>query len=155
MEELEALNEEERKLDIEAEELILREELLVEQENKYWEEENDYEYKLKNYLEETAQMKNQWKHIDKHYKYLKKLNVLNEVFNIEIDGEFGKISGFRLGTLGTKGNIVEAEEINAAWGQWVLLISSIALKAEYTFANIDLRPLGNFSKIIKNKENNK
>ena len=155
MEELNALNEEEQKLDMEAEELVKREEQLAEQERKYWEEENDYEYKLKSYLEETAQMKNQWKYIERHYKYLKKLNVLNDVFNIEIDGEFGKISGFRLGTLGTKGNIVEADEINAAWGQIVLLISAIALKAEYTFANIEFKPLGNHSKIIKVKDNNR
>jgi len=91
---------------------------LIKEEKDYWEKENEFEYKLKNHLETYSQMKNQWKSnfsgIVRHLDYLKKLNVLNDVFNIDIEGEFGTISGFRLGTLGTRGNEVESEEINGA-----------------------------------------
>ena len=144
--ELASLQEQERLLDEEAKTLDEREEQLVKEEHEYWEQENEYEYKLKNHLENNAQMQNQWKSnfsgITKHYDYLKKLNVLNDVFNIEIEGEFGTISGFRLGTLGSKGNDVDADEINAACGQCVLLLSTIALKTEFTFEQIELKPLG-------------
>lgn len=94
---------------------------LTKEEQEYWEKENDLEYKLKNHLENNSQMKNQWKSnfsgLTKHYDFLKKLNVLNDVFSIDIEGEFGIISGFRLGTLGSRGNEVENEEINGACGQ--------------------------------------
>jgi beclin len=84
----------------------------------------------------------------KHFDYLKKLNVLNDVFKIEIEGEFGTISGFRLGTLGSKGNDVDADEINAALGQCVLLLSTISIKAKFDFDGIELKPMGCNSKII-------
>lgn len=149
--ELAALEEEERGLDEEQKELDVREKQLAQEEQDYWEKENDFEYKLKNHLENNAQMKNQWKSdfsgITKHYDFLKKLNVLNDVFNIEIEGEFGTISGFRLGTLGSKGNDVDADEINAACGQCVHLLSTIALKSEFIFSQIELKPMGNNSKI--------
>jgi len=93
--------------------------------------------------------------VTKHYDYLKKLNVLNDVFKIEIEGEFGTISGFRLGTLGSKGNDVDADEVNAACGQCVLLLSTISIKAEFDFIDIELKPMGSNSKIICIKENNK
>ena len=116
--ELAALAEEEKILDSDTKELGEQEMKLIQEEQDYWEKENDFEYKLKNHLENNSQMKNQWKSnfsgLKMHYNYLKKLNVLNDVFNIEIEGEFGTISGFRLGTLGTRGNEVESEEINGA-----------------------------------------
>jgi len=139
-EELKTLEEEEKLLDDDAKDLEEREKQLDEHE--YWKTENEYEYTLMTHEEDTAQMKNQWRSIVKHYDYLKELNVLNDVFRIEIDGEFGTISGFRLGTLGSKGNNVEGDEINAAMGQCVLLLSTIAIKAEYVFSNIELKPMG-------------
>eukprot|EP00344_Euplotes_crassus_P006757 CAMPEP_0197005352 /NCGR_PEP_ID=MMETSP1380-20130617/28853_1 /TAXON_ID=5936 /ORGANISM="Euplotes crassus, Strain CT5" /LENGTH=272 /DNA_ID=CAMNT_0042424453 /DNA_START=298 /DNA_END=1114 /DNA_ORIENTATION=- len=149
--ELAALIEEEKILDEETKQLEEEEAAITVKEQEYWEKENEYEYKLKNHLESNAQMKNQWKShfsgLTKHYDYLKKLNVLNDVFSINIEGEFGTISGFRLGTLGSKGNEVENEEINGAIGQCILLVSTIALKTEFTFSNIDLKPMGCYSKI--------
>ena len=93
--------------------------------------------------------------ITKHYNFLKRLNVLNDVFKIEIEGEFGTICGFRLGTLGSRGNDVDADEINAACGQCVHLLSTLALKAEFKFPTVDLKPMGSESKIIVFKENNR
>lgn len=55
---------------------------------------------------------------------LQRTNVLNSLFSIWVDGDFGTISGFRLGRLPHRP--VEWDEINAAWGQAVLLLHVMA-----------------------------
>jgi hypothetical protein len=55
---------------------------------------------------------------------LKNINVFNDAFKIWHDGPFGTISGFRLGR--TPEASVEWDEINAAWGQAVLLLHTMA-----------------------------
>ncbi len=55
---------------------------------------------------------------------LNRSNIYNDMFYIWHEGSFGTISGFRLGRLGT--TPVEWEEINAAWGQAVLLLHTMA-----------------------------
>jgi beclin 1 len=42
---------------------------------------------------------------------------------------------------------VEWTEVNAAWGQALLLLHTIARKLNYTFETYTLHPLGSFSKI--------
>jgi beclin 1 len=51
---------------------------------------------------------------------LSKTNVFNLTFHIWHSGHFGTINGFRLGRL--PDDQVEWSEINAAWGQTVLLL---------------------------------
>jgi chromosome segregation ATPase len=58
---LEELEQEETAIDQTIEDLAREEEQLVKEENEYWEAENQFEYKVKNHLEDNAQMKNQWK----------------------------------------------------------------------------------------------
>ena len=58
-------------------------------------------------------------------------------------GPFGTINGFRLGRL--PGVQVEWTEINAAWGQVVLLLSSLAKKMGLEFKRYRLVPFGNHS----------
>ena len=55
---------------------------------------------------------------------LQATNVYNDVFRIWHIGPFGTISGFRLGR--TSKEPVEWTEINAAWGQAVLLLHTMA-----------------------------
>ena len=55
---------------------------------------------------------------------LKRTSVFNDVFHIWHEGAFGTISGFRLGRMSTVA--VEWDEINAAWGQSVLLLHTLA-----------------------------
>ena len=55
---------------------------------------------------------------------LRRSNVLNEVFHIDCDGAFGTISGFRMGR--TSAHPVDWDELNAAWGQAVLLLHTLA-----------------------------
>ena len=58
-------------------------------------------------------------------------------------GPFGTINGFRLGRL--PGVHVEWAEINAAWGQVVLLLSSLAKKMGLKLKRYKLVPFGNYS----------
>ena len=59
-------------------------------------------------------------------------NVLNDTFRIWHDGPFGTISGFRLGR--TPEHPVEWNEINAAWGQAVLLLHTMAQQCKLNFS---------------------
>lgn len=59
-----------------------------------------------------------------HLKRLQQTNVYHDVFRIWHEGPFGTIGGFRLGR--TNEAPVEWDEINAAWGQTVLLLKTMA-----------------------------
>ena len=72
-------------------------------------------------------------------------NALNDSFYIWYEGHFGTINNFRLGRLPTQ--TVEWNEINAAWGQAVLLLSCLAKKVNYTFKQARIVSLGSFSKV--------
>lgn len=74
---------------------------------------------------------------------LKKTNVFNSTFHIWHKGHFGTINNFRLGRLPSVP--VEWSEINAAWGQTVLLLHSLARKMNLTFERYRLVPYGNNS----------
>ena len=58
---LEELEQEEKVIDQTIQGMVEEEEQLVKEESEYWEAENQFEYKVKNHLEDNAQMKNQWK----------------------------------------------------------------------------------------------
>jgi hypothetical protein len=55
---------------------------------------------------------------------LRRTNVHADLFRIWFDGACGTISGLRLGR--TAQQAVEWDEINAAWGQAVLLLATLA-----------------------------
>jgi len=76
---------------------------------------------------------------------LERTNVYNDAFCIGHDGVFGTINGLRLGRV--PGVPVEWAEINAAWGQTLLLLYTIARKLDYTFDSYQLVPMGSFSRI--------
>ena len=61
---------------------------------------------------------------EQQLKRLQDTNVYNDMFHIWSDGVIGSISGFRLGR--TSSVQVEWDEINAAWGQAVLLLQTMA-----------------------------
>jgi len=90
---------------------------------------------------------------------LKKTNLYNDAFHIWHDGHFGTINGFRLGDLPSRQvrslgvahspltdpawHLLTAtdrhfqvpwDEINAAWGQAVLLLYTIAKKLNFKFS---------------------
>ncbi|KAF8639561.1 hypothetical protein AX17_001463 [Amanita inopinata Kibby_2008] len=78
---------------------------------------------------------------------LERTNVYNDAFCIGHDGVFGTINGLRLGRVA--GVQVEWAEINAAWGQMLLLLYTIARKLDYSFEHYRLIPMGSFSRIEK------
>ncbi|TFK26501.1 beclin 1 protein [Coprinopsis marcescibilis] len=78
---------------------------------------------------------------------LERTNVYNDAFCIGHDGAFGTINGLRLGRVPSVP--VEWAEINAAWGQTLLLLHTIVRKLDYTFENYRLVPMGSFSRIEK------
>eukprot|EP00887_Chlorella_sp_A99_P001491 scaffold8.g1491.t1 len=76
---------------------------------------------------------------------LKRTNVYSDVFKIWFDGPFGTISGLRLGR--TSSQHVEWDEINAAWGQAVLLLSTLAQACGAAFSQYRLLPMGSFPRV--------
>ncbi|PFH53758.1 hypothetical protein AMATHDRAFT_170990 [Amanita thiersii Skay4041] len=78
---------------------------------------------------------------------LERTNVYNDAFCIGHDGVFGTINGLRLGRV--PGVQVEWAEINAAWGQMLLLLYTVARKLDYAFEHHRLVPMGSFSRIEK------
>ena len=67
------------------------------------------------------------------------------MFKIASLGQFGTINGLRLGRLAN--DVVPWQEINAAWGQCVLLLKTLMDINDYASPNYMLFPLGGRSKI--------
>ncbi|EGO00095.1 hypothetical protein SERLA73DRAFT_180521 [Serpula lacrymans var. lacrymans S7.3] len=125
--------------------LELEEKTLEEEENEFWRAHNDL---LLSSAQQSAQLASLRAAYAADYATLEKLertNVYNDGFCIGHDGVFGTINGLRLGRV--PGVPVEWPEINAAWGQTLLLLYTIARKLDYTFENYRLIPMGSFSKI--------
>lgn len=70
-------------------------------------------------------------HTQSQLQTLARTNVYNDAFCIGHDGVFGTVNGLRLGRV--SGVNVEWAEVNAAWGQTLLLLSTIARKLEFVF----------------------
>ncbi|RMX68713.1 hypothetical protein DD238_003944 [Peronospora effusa] len=85
-------------------------------------------------------------HASDMLRRLQRYNVCNDVFHIWYDGLFGTINGLRLGRLPSKP--VEWVEINAAMGQAVLLLATIADRAGFEFSRNRLVPRGSFSRVV-------
>ncbi|KAF8650425.1 hypothetical protein AX16_005229 [Volvariella volvacea WC 439] len=84
---------------------------------------------------------------------LERTNVYNDAFCIGHDGVFGTINGLRLGR--TPSVPVDWSEVNAAWGQTLLLLFTIARKIDYQFEHYRLVPMGSFSRIEKTTSGDK
>lgn len=78
---------------------------------------------------------------------LQHTNVYHDVFCVSHDGNFGTINGLRLGRLREKR--VEWSEINAAWGQTLLLLATVIHKLDISIPGYRLKPLGSMSRIEK------
>lgn len=82
----------------------------------------------------------------KQRKY-SQISALNDVFFIWYLGPYATINNFRLGNIPTRP--VEWTEINAAFGQCVLVISIIYSRTGIEYKKFGLVPLGSFSKVYK------
>ncbi|XP_071552320.1 beclin-1-like protein [Panulirus ornatus] len=93
----------------------------------------------------VSSLKSQLSYTQNQLERLKKTNVFNTTFHIWHSGHFGTINNLRLGRLPTAP--VSWQEINAAWGQTVLLLASLARKIGLKFSKYRLVPFGNHSYI--------
>lgn len=120
-------------------------ETLEEEEAKYWKAYSEYKRQVLELEDDQRSVDNNLKYTQIQVDKLKKTNVFNSTFHIWHNGHFGTINGFRLGRLPSIP--VEWSEINAAWGQTVLLLYSLAKKMNLTFKRYSLVPFGNHSHV--------
>ncbi|KAI7818723.1 autophagy protein Apg6-domain-containing protein [Gamsiella multidivaricata] len=141
---------------IEEQQTAVREEIVMlekesleldKEEERYWQECNEFQLALQGFHNERDSVNLKYDYDTRQLEKLHKTNVYNDTFCIGHDGHFATINGFRLGRLPTQP--VDWPEINAAWGQTLLLLHTIANKLNFTFKTYRLVPLGSFSRIDK------
>ncbi|GAU88407.1 hypothetical protein RvY_01115 [Ramazzottius varieornatus] len=133
-------------------ELASREDFLTRESEKIRLAEEDYFRERAQYDREIAELDEEQESVDYQLRVaemlldkLKKTSVFNIAFHIWHQDQFGTINGFRLGRL--PGSPVEWPEINAAWGQTVLLLHSLARRMNFIFQRYKLVPFGSHSYI--------
>ncbi|KAI9510868.1 APG6-domain-containing protein [Russula earlei] len=147
---IEKLREVEREREQLAEELRsleLEEKALEEEEEEFWRSYNSHMLKSAEQSSYLASLRATYASDSATLERLERTNVYNDAFCIGHDGVFGTINNLRLGRV--PGVPVEWAEINAAWGQTLLLLYTIARKLGFTFENYRLVPMGSFSRIEK------
>ncbi|XP_072417637.1 beclin-1 isoform X2 [Chiloscyllium punctatum] len=118
-------------------------ERLHQEEAQYQREYSEFKRQQLELDDDLTSVGNQMRYAQIQLDKLKKTNVFNATFHIWHSGQFGTINNFRLGRLPSVP--VEWNEINAAWGQTVLLLHSLANKMELRFQRYRLVPYGNHS----------
>ncbi|XP_037946329.1 beclin-1-like protein [Teleopsis dalmanni] len=141
--ELTSLKEQEQALNKEIEEEELEKEKLNEQESSYWREYTKHRRELMLTEDDKRSLECQIAYADQQLEKLKDANIFNITFHIWHAGHFGTINNFRLGRLPSTS--VDWSEINAAWGQTVLLLCALARKIDLTFERYRIVPFGNHS----------
>lgn len=117
------------------------------EEQAYWQLRNAFDDKLYEITVRLSSLQEKYVHDRQQLERLQRTNVYNDTFCIGHDGYFGTINGLRLGRL--PGQNVDWAEINAAWGQTLLLLAIVAERLRYTFQAYRLRPQGSTSRIEK------
>jgi beclin 1 len=147
LEELEALEAEKARMEDEIAALDAEAEDLDEEEERFWRERNAFTAEMSAYQQERDSLQHQVAHDSKLLESLQRTNVYNDTFCIGHDGNFGTINGLRLGRLPE--HVVDWAEINAAWGQVMLLTVIVADKERCKLNGWRLHPVGSTSKIEK------
>lgn len=117
--------------------------MIDKEEEAYWREYCDNQKGTLELEDNQASVHNYLNYTQTQLEKLQKTNVFNSTFHIWHKGHFGTINNFRLGRLPSVP--VEWIEINAAWGQTVLLLHSLAKKISLVFQRYRLVPYGNHS----------
>ncbi|KAF9478809.1 beclin 1 protein [Pholiota conissans] len=147
IEQLKEAEREREQLDFELQQLEHNERTLEQEELDFWRSYNDHFLAAEQQTAQLATLRSAYAAGLTTLEKLQRTNVYNDAFCIGHDGVFGTINGLRLGRV--PGVPVEWAEINAAWGQTLLLLYTIARKLDYTFENYRLIPMGSFSRIEK------
>lgn len=145
VEKLQAAEREREQLAEELRALELEEKVLEEEEAEFWRVHNAHLLKSAEQASQLAALRAAYAADSATLEKLERTNVYNDAFCIGHEGVFGTINGLRLGRV--PGVPVEWAEINAAWGQTLLLLYTIARKLDFTFENYHLIPMGSFSRI--------
>ncbi|KAE8575735.1 hypothetical protein XENTR_v10003924 [Xenopus tropicalis] len=106
-------------------------ERLEQEEARYQKEYSEFKRQQLELDDDLKSVENQMRYAQIQLDKLKKTNVFNATFHIWHSGQFGTINNFRLGRLPSVP--VEWNEINAAWGQTVLLLHALANKMGLQF----------------------
>ena len=117
------------------------------EEQAYWTSRNSFDDDLTQITVRMSSLQRKSTHDHQRLDHLQRTNVYNDTFCIGHDGYFGTINGLRLGRLPNQN--VDWAEINAAWGQTLLLLATVAERLRYTFNGYRLRPQGSTSRIEK------
>ncbi|QRV94115.1 autophagy protein APG6 [Ceratobasidium sp. AG-Ba] len=145
---LNELAEEERekaRLDRELEELEREEQELEEKEAEFWRLYNAQVLAQSETASTLRALRAAYEADAAELARLARANVYNDAFCIGQDGAFGTINGLRLGRV--TGAAVPWPEVNAAWGQALLLLHIIARKVGFVFEQYRLVPMGSCSRI--------
>jgi len=134
----ELLSAETRKLEAESLELD-------EFERRFWEEYQEFQLDLRLQQQSEGAVEQKIDIAKRQLEQLQQTNVYDDAFYISVKGHFGTINGFKLGRLPAQP--VGWDEINAALGQVVLLLESLAKQVGYDFKTVVLHPMGSYSKI--------
>lgn len=137
------LKEEEQSLNAAIAQEELEREQLHEQEESYWREYTKHRRELMLTEDDKRSLESQIAYSRQQLDKLRDTNIFNITFHIWHAGHFGTINNFRLGRLPSVS--VDWSEINAAWGQTVLLLSALARKIGLTFERYRVVPFGNHS----------
>ncbi|CAO3577691.1 unnamed protein product [Absidia cylindrospora] len=144
---LETMRSKRQALEQQYDELLQEEKQLEEEEQAFWDECNSYQVQYQHFQNERDSINLKYDHDVRQLERLQKTVVYNDAFCIVQDGPFGTINGYRLGRLVS--HPVEWNEINAAWGQTLLLLYTVANKLKFQFQSYRLVPMGSFSKVEK------
>ncbi len=147
LEELKTLEAEKRELEAEIAELEEQSQVLEVEEEEFWASRNSFDETLYELSADLSSLQQKHQHDQQQLQRLQRTNVYNDTFCIGHDGYFGTINGLRLGRLPNQH--VDWPEINAAWGQTLLLLATVAERLNYTFQGYRLRPIGSTSRIEK------
>mmetsp|Transcript_24764 Transcript_24764/g.58940 ORF Transcript_24764/g.58940 Transcript_24764/m.58940 type:complete len:422 (+) Transcript_24764:368-1633(+) len=139
------LAEELKRARLEAAELEAASEELDALEEQYWHDFNGFKCQLRAHIEDRDALLSKIDRAGQELERLRCTNVYNDAFHIWYDGPFGTISGFRLGR--TPAHPVEWTELNAAWGQTVLLLHTMATNCGLQFSSHRLLPMGSHPRI--------
>eukprot|EP00003_Mantamonas_plastica_P004759 TRINITY_DN1380_c0_g1_i2.p1 TRINITY_DN1380_c0_g1~~TRINITY_DN1380_c0_g1_i2.p1 ORF type:complete len:461 (+),score=134.33 TRINITY_DN1380_c0_g1_i2:157-1383(+) len=123
---------------------------LEEIENQYWSDYNDFQMRLNQSQEDRDCVRSRIEAASLQLEKLRRTNIYNDTFHIWHEGHFGTINGFRLGRLPSVS--VDWNEINAAWGQAVLLLHTMSNHCGYSFKEYRLIPMGSMSKMAKHND---
>lgn len=145
--ELEALETEKARMEDELATLDEEAEALDAEEEAFWRDRNAFAAELASFQQERDSLLSQLAHDNKVLEALQRTNVYNDTFCIGHDGTFGTINGLRLGR--TSEHPVDWPEINAAWGQTLLLLTVVIEKLNFRLKGFELVPVGSTSKVVR------